>query len=382
MSMPRSFRLARGAEPIPGITPRPGRLAPALALLVAMAPLHPARADDAACSCRHLESIQQELKNAEALLALQQKIARELDAIEAPLIEAKKRPTHPDSDVNIYDRSIRARTEIVNDFKFPYPKVKGYSGPNEIKMPYGTCEQPAKLLDELRKGSQCRELADINLAHEAAHRAECQAAGADEYWKRLPSKMAAEEVVRYQEQAAALRRLLKKVLDEGEIIVEARMEPRIQGPQFDVTYSYVTGPIQLKGKSAPGADEWSLKGNGVQVTRIARMRVAGMTCTSTGQLNTGIDLTMRTDGLTMALAGKSTSAPGDVKVQCRGGHGMSMRPQNEVGSGAYFSDLGVRTETNLSRDVKAMPFAGILAKGGLSASGTETIQVKLICPGD
>lgn len=357
------------------------RLLVCSSILAALGPASAALADDAACSCRHLESIQQELKNAEALLALQQKIARELDAIEAPLIEAKKRPTHPDSDVNIYDRSIRARTEIVRNFKFPYPKVKGYTGPDEIKMPFGTCEQPATQLDDLRKGSQCRELADINLAHEAAHRAECTAMGADEYWKRLPSKMAAEEVVRYQEQAAALRRLLKKVLDEGEMTVEARLEPRLQGPQFDVTYSYVTGPIQLKGKSG-GADEWSLKGKGVQTGRIARMRVAGMTCTSTGQLNTGIELTMQTDGLTMALAGKSTSAPGDVKVQCRGGRGMSMRPQNEIGSGPYFSDLEVRTETNLSRNVKDMDFAGLLAKGGLSISGTETIKVKLICPGD
>ncbi|WP_336800207.1 hypothetical protein [Kaistia sp. MMO-174] len=357
---------------------RPIILSSTLAMLI---PASPTLADDATCSCRHLESIQQELKNAEALLELQKKIARELEAIEAPLIEAKKDPTHPDSDVNIYDRSLRERTRIVSRFQFPYPKVKGYTGPEEIKMRYGTCEQPTQDLDALRSGSQCRELADINLAHEAAHRAECTAMGAAEYWKRLPSKMATEEVARYQEQAAALRRLLKKVLDDGEMTVEARMEPRLQSPQFDVTYSYATGPIQLKGKSS-GADEWSLEGKGVQVGRIARMRLAGMTCSSTGQLNTGVDLTMRTDGLTMALTGKSTSAPGDVKVQCRGGHGMSMRPQNEVGNGAYFSGLEVRTETDFSRDVRDMEFAKRLAGGGLSASGKETIRVKLICPGD
>lgn len=358
---------------------RPIVLSSVLAMLV---PASPALADDAACSCRHLESIQQELKNAEALLELQKKIARELEAVEAPLIEAKKDPTHPDSDVNIYDRSLRERTRIVSGFQFPYPNVKGYTGPEEIKMSFGTCEQKARDLDALRVGSQCRELADINLAHEAAHRTECLAAGAGAYWDRLPSQMAAEEVIRYTEQAAALRRLLKKVLDDGEMVVEARMEPRIQASQFDVTYSYVTGPIRLKGKSSPGADEWSLEGKGVQVGRIARMRLAGMTCTSTGQLNTGIDLTMQTDGLTMALTGKSTSAPGDVKVQCRGGHGMSMRPQQEIAGGAYFSDLAVQKETNLSRDVKDMDFARLLASGGLSASGKETIRVKLICPGD
>jgi hypothetical protein len=351
----------------------------AFAVLV---PASPAIADDAACSCRHLESIQQELRNAEALIRVQQEISEKLEAIEAPLIEAKKRPTHPDSDVNIYDRSIRERNSILAGFTLPHPTPKGYTGPASVRMPFGTCEPSKADLDALRSGSQCREIADINLAHELAHGAECQAMGAAEYWKRLPSKMAAEEVVRYTEQAAALRKLLKKVLDEGEMIVEAKMEPRLRAPQFDVTYTYRTGPITLKGKSSPGADEWSLKGKGVQVTRIGKARLAGMNCTSSGQTNTNIDLTMQTDGLTMALDGKSTSAPGDVKIQCRGGHGMSMRPQQEVSQGSYFSDLEVKPETNLSRDVKSMPFAAILARGGLSVSGTETVTVKLICPGD
>lgn len=351
-------------------------------ILAVLVPTPAALADEAACSCRHLESIQQEIRNAEALLRVQREIRDRLEAIEAPLIEAKKRPTHPDSDVNIYDRSIRERNRIIGDFKLPHPKVKGYTGPDAINMRFGTCEQPEQDLAALRSGSPCKDLADIGLAHEAAHRDECRKAGPAEYWKRLPSQMAAEEVVRYTEQAAALRKLLKAVLDGGEMIVEAQMEPRIQGPQFDVTYSYQTGPIQLKGQSFPGSEQWSLNGKGTQVARIARMRLAGMTCTSSGQTNTDIDLTLRTDGLTMALSGKSTSAPGDVRVQCRGGHGMSMRPQGETGSGSYFSDQELRTETNLSRAVKSMDFAKILARGGLSATGVETVKVKLICPGD
>ncbi|WEK48640.1 MAG: hypothetical protein P0Y66_12490 [Candidatus Kaistia colombiensis] len=358
------------------------RLIAISSILAIVVPNAAAIASDAACSCRHLESIQQDLKNSEALRKIQQEISEKLDAIEAPLIEAKKRPTHPDSDVNIYARSIRERNQIMSGFRLPYPEVKGYTGPDSVNMPFGTCEQSAKALDDLRVGSPCRELAEIALAHESGHRTECQGEGASEYWKRLPSKMAAEEVVRYTGQIAALRSLLKKVLDEGEMIVEARMEPRIKGPQFDVTYSYQTGPVTLKGKSSPGSDRWALSGKGVQVARIGKMRVAGMTCTSTGQLNTDIDLTMRTDGLTMALTGKSRSAPGDVKVQCRGGHGMSMRPQQEVGGGAYFSDQEVRAEATLSRAVGSMDFAKILSQGGLSATGTETVKVKLICPGD
>lgn len=335
----------------------------------------------ASCSCRHLESIQQEIRNAEALIEVQQKIRNELEVIEAQLIEAKKNPLSPDSDVNIYDRSLRARGEILSKFKLPYTPAIGYRGPAEIKMSFGTCEQSASELDKLKAGSQCQELAVINLAHESAHRAECQKSGATEYWKRLPSKMAAEEVVRYTQQVADLRKLLKKVLDAGDVIVEAHMEPRIRGPQFDVTYSYQTGPIKLKGKSSPGSDRWSLNGNGMQVVRIGQMKISGMSCTSAGQAATQVDLSMETDGLTMALRGNSKSAPGDIKVQCHGGYGISMRPQREVGYGEYFSDQEVRTETNMSRDVHAMDFAKILAQGDLTATGTEMIKVKLICPG-
>lgn len=111
------------------------------------------------------------------------------------------------------------------------------------------------------------------------------------------------------------------------------------------------------------------------------MKISGMSCTSAGQAATQVDLSMETDGLTMALRGNSKSAPGDIKVQCHGGYGISMRPQREVGYGEYFSDQEVRTETNMSRDVHAMDFAKILAQGDLTATGTEMIKVKLICPG-
>ncbi|MFJ6322000.1 MULTISPECIES: hypothetical protein [unclassified Rhizobium] len=341
----------------------------------------PVHAKAASCSCRHLESIQQEIGNTEALIDLQRDISDKLEAIEAPLIEAKKNPRDPDSDVNIYDRSLRARSRIISKFKLPHAPAKGYTGPAEVKMSFGSCEQSASDLEKLEAGSQCKELADINLAHESAHRAECRKSGATEYWKRLPSKMAAEEVARYTEQLAKLRELLRKVHDAGDVIVEAHMEPRIKGPQFDVTYSYQTGPIKLKGKSSSGSDRWSLHGNGVQIVGIGKMRIAGMNCTSAGQTTTQIDFSMETDGLTMTLKGNSKSAPGDIKVQCHGGRGMSMRPQGEMGSVQYFADQEVSGETNISRDVNAMDFGKILARGGLSVTGAETIKVKLICPG-
>ena len=42
------------------------------------------------------------------------------------------------------------------------------------------------------------------------------------------------------------------------------------GPQFDVTYSYVTPKIELKGKSSPGSDNWTLNGKGSQAGTIKK----------------------------------------------------------------------------------------------------------------
>ncbi|UDL89964.1 hypothetical protein LGH82_00670 [Mesorhizobium sp. PAMC28654] len=74
----------------------------------------PAIAGQKQCSCQDLQSIQEELKNAEYEAQFFSDMAKKLKAVEDPLIEAHKNPIDPDSDVNIGHRSSLKRTEIMS----------------------------------------------------------------------------------------------------------------------------------------------------------------------------------------------------------------------------------------------------------------------------
>jgi hypothetical protein len=342
----------------------------------------PSFADLQQCSCRNLESLQQELENALYEAKFFADMAEQLKQREDELTEAKKDPTNPDSGLDVFMTSSNLRQAIMNGFSLPHLPAKDYTGPATVNMTYGSCEQPQSQLDAMRDGSQCKDIADITLRHEELHRALCNSMGATAYWDRMPSAIAVEEAERYRQQADEMRAALKLVIDMGTMTVEARMEPRIAGPQFDVTYSYVTASTELGGKSSPGSDTWTLNGKGNQAGKIKQARLAGMTCTSSGQLNDDVDFVMQTDGLSMSLDSTSKGKPGDLYLRCKKGFGMSMRPKGETGQGQIFSSLPMRLETEYSLDVKTMPFAQVIAQGGMSVSGSYVAKVKLICPGD
>jgi hypothetical protein len=352
----------------------------AVSLALGGALVMPVLADQQQCSCKNLQSAQEELRNADYAAKFFADMAAQLKAVEDPLIEAHKIPTHPDSDVSIYHRSSLKRTEIMGRFSLPHRPAHGYTGPATVDMKYGSCEQQPAALEALKAGSQCKELADFALEHEAVHRAKCARDTATVYWDRLPSHFAAEEAERYREQAKATRALLKRIVDQGTVTIEAKLEPRIKGPQFDVTYSYVTQSVEMEGNSSPGSDTWMLKGKTRRAGKIKSVRIAGMSCTSSGQINDDIDMALELDGLTMALDNKSKGRPGDVKIRCKGGHGMSMRPQGEVDGGNVFANESFTVDTEVSQDVSTLPFAKYVT-GGMSVSGKNTVSVKLVCPG-
>ncbi|MDH4988966.1 hypothetical protein QEZ47_26330 [Aminobacter anthyllidis] len=352
----------------------------AVSLALGGALVMPVLADQQQCSCKNLQSVQEELRNADYAAKFFADMAAQLKAVEDPLIEAHKIPTHPDSNVSIYHRSSRKRAEIRPTFQLPHRPAHGYKGPATVDMDYGSCEQKPAMLEALRAGSQCKELADFALEHEAIHRAKCARDTAAVYWDRLPSHFAAEEAERYREQAKATRALLKRIIDEGTVTIEAKLEPRISGPQFDVTYSYITQPAEMDGNSSPGSDTWTLKGKARRAGKIKSVKLGGMSCTPSGQINDDIDLALKLDGLTMGLDSKSKGKPGDIMIRCKGGHGMSMRPQGEVDGGNVFADEAFTIGTDVSQDVRSLPFAKYVPSG-MSVSGKNTVSVKLVCPG-
>lgn len=336
------------------------------------------------CSCKNLESLQQELENAIYEADFFAKLSKRLDAVEKKQADINENdPTNPDAGRLVLQVSANARDQIMaGEFKPPHARVAGYTGPERVDMEAGKCTQKQADLDAMAAGSPCREIADITLEHEATHRRLCESIGADAYWARLPSVIAAEEAERYRAQADAMRRQLKRVIDEGTITVEAIMEPRVYQSQFDVTYSYVTPKIELDGKSSPGSDRWTLDGKGIQHGTIKKMKIAGMSCTASGELRDDVKLSFDTDGLDMSLVTTTTSSKGDIYIKCKGGFGQSMRPGGETGSGSVFSGERLKNASEFVVPVAEMEFGKVIAGGGVSVSGEMKTTVTLVCPGN
>lgn len=363
-------------------------LAAASAALVALA--SPARAGSTeACACKHLESLQQELENAEFLQRYMLEEAKQLEAIEKPLQEAKKDPTHPDSRVNIEGRTSRARDELrAKEMKLPHPRVKGYTGPDAVNFDPETCKNNPNDLKALREGSSCKELGDIAVAHEEGHRVIClkmNAAKKYSYLFRPLSVVAREEADRYREQAKATRALLKKAIDEGKMRVSEETELNAASQGFEATYFYQTKPFDLEGKSSPGADKWAMSGEGARTGVIKRVSIPGIQCTPYGQLNDKEAAQMTLDGLNMSLNVQNVSLAGDVGMRCRApnggqGFGQSMRPVGESGAGEVFKDARVKFKSEFVTDAKDMPYAKVLSQGGMSVSGASKTTVELVCP--
>lgn len=354
----------------------------AIAVAVAHAP---AFAASEPCACKHLESVQQELENAQYEAKFFADLSKRLDAVEKKQADLNKnQPTHRDSGRSVLATSANERSAIMGkEFRLPH-KVKGYSGPASVEVQPGTCKNNQADLDALSRGSSCKEIGDISLAHEAQHRTLCEQMGKDKYWARLPSAIAGEEAQRYADQAKAMRALLKKVIDGGKMRVSEETEVTTTGQGYSATYFYSTAPFDLSGKSSPGADQWTLKGDGKRTGVIKRVAFPGVQCTPFGQLNDKQTGTLTLDGLSMGLIVEHTSQSGDIGMKCRvgkqEGSGMSMRPQGEVGAGEVFKDERVRLMTEFVQDVAKMDFAKALARGGISASGYSKTRVELVCP--
>ena len=151
-------------------------LAIGLAILLAAAPS--AFAQDS-CSCKNLESLQQELKNAIYEAGFFQGLSQRLDVIEKQQIEINKNPTNPESGKLVLQVSANARKDIIaKEYRLPHPNVAGYTGPDAVDMEAGKCTQDAANLEAMRKGSPCNEIADITLKHEEPHRDLCKTMGA------------------------------------------------------------------------------------------------------------------------------------------------------------------------------------------------------------
>jgi len=336
-----------------------------------------------ACTCKNLESIQQELKNAVYLEKFMRELSKTVaDAEEAQRQLKKKEPNNPVSRRSVRDVSKEVWTK--EKAKARVPKVPGDNGPEAIGLEDGTCENNPQDLKDVAAGAACKELGDFALKHEEGHRKLC-AKDKEAYWKRLYSEIAAEEAERYKEQAKAVRELLKKVIDGSTVKDTEETDLTIKGGPAEYTYHIAMPAIKLTGKSSPGKDDWELTGKGTRTLGVTSVKMPGLTCTPpTQKLPSKITATLTLDGLKMKLDETSVTGGGTLTMKCKApgkgeGFGYGVAPPGETGSGQVFKNEDVDLTSTFPEDIAKTSWGKAINQAGVSATGTQTTKVEITC---
>lgn len=120
-----------------------------------------------------------------------------------------------------------------------------------------------------KAGAICEGVAKITIAHEASHQATCRTMGYYAFAERKPAQRAADEVVAYDKQIAALAAELQKVLASKKTRIKNKpLRPGVEGllaAQAECAIAVkVSGRIdelKLTGTICDTAEEFKLKGN-------------------------------------------------------------------------------------------------------------------------
>ena len=336
-----------------------------------------------ACTCKNLESIQQELKNAVYLEDFMRQLSRKVaDAEEAHRQLKKKEPNNPVARRALRDVSKAEWTK--EKAKLRVPKVPGDNGPEELGLEDGTCENNPQDLKDVANGAACKDLGDIVLKHEEAHRKLCSE-DKDKYWKRLYSEIAAEEADRYRDQAKAVRALLKKVIDGATVKISEETDLKITSGPMEYTYKLAMPAFKLTGKSSPGSDDWELTGKGKRTVAVTSVKIPGMTCTPpTQKLSSKVTGTLKLDGLTMKLDATSETEGGTLTMKCKApgkgeGIGMGVAPPGETGGAEVFKNKEVDLMSTFPEDIPKTSWGKAINQTGVKATGTQTTKVEITC---
>jgi hypothetical protein len=350
-------------------------------LLGATALAVPALAAPPPCTCENLESLQQEYQNAVYLEKYMRDLAAVLKAEEVRL-EGLKLSSNTDPDQNLSITATvgnLAEQYEANNFRPPFWPAKDYTGPSDVKMPYGTCEQKQEDLDAMEAGSVCEAIAEAPLAHEAAHRHLCRdVLGPEAYWNRPLSEFKLEEAEMYKLQAENLKAELRRVLDAATIRLRGQWVHTVEAQRMmKVVYNYQTLSEDIGGAS--GGDSWTMAGSGETTNSIDQIVLAGMNCSSTGAIKQEFDVAMTTDGLTFGLELATRRVDGDVGIRCPGGMGMSL-PTADAANGTIVSAQPLVLGDNALPTGWADTIKALMASGGVSVTGEPEMVLSVTCP--
>jgi hypothetical protein len=198
------------------------RLASVAVVVASVLAVRPALSSPAACTCKDIVSLTQDLTNAQTLSA---RFLAEEQAL-------NKQYPPP---LNDGDRlaSMTAEKQFVQDVAPNGIKApEGYHGPDSVdytpkdigldnisKYSHAQQCEPSqgsqKALKQAEDGSVCRGMADAVKAHEQYHRDQCSAVGSVAYFHKSGAEKAQEEAVAYKAQADVLQAEITKLTGGG-----------------------------------------------------------------------------------------------------------------------------------------------------------------------
>jgi len=332
----------------------------------------PVAAQQPECSCQHIEAMQQEYRNNMTLKRYFEGKAKYLEQIE---VEARKEGLNWD---RIMDRSGSASTLYTEQH---FPADGSGKAPHTVVMKSPECRPNATELALLAAEYPCRALADAAVNHEAHHTNICEnELGSDTYWNRLQGDFAREEVAAYEKQAKEIKDELRRVLDEAATVTyQADYEIAISaGGVANFTYSYTARSEDIGGASE--GDPWSMNGKGTSTVKWLKAVIAGMSCKTSGAVETTYNAKLTTDGLTFSLDVEELVSSGALGLNCPGGGGGGGPVAAGGGEGIIAENLPVKNgETPLPGDF-ASEMRSILA-GSATVTGAGNRYLSISCSG-
>jgi hypothetical protein len=351
-----------------------------LGIALALAAAQPVWASPPECTCRNLESLQQDYQNAVYLAGFFADLSAHMKAFEDNLLEAKKDPNNIDYTTDFWlTTGAEKNRYIAQNVRLPF-KLEGYEGPPDVAMIHGTCRQHDKELAEMEDKSPCKGIADAALNHEARHREICLGMGKDAYWDRRQSEYTAEEAAAYEQQAVDLKDELRRVLDAATITYDADWTFDLSvGGMAQYVYAYSGESEDIGGATA--GDTWTMTGKGTSKITWVKAMIAGMQCTPSGAVNSTYDLKMTTDGLTFGLELTGLSATGGLSIKCPGPGGGGGPVGDAGGEGVLAKDLPLKQGLNsLPGDMGEVVRAMMAGLGTVGGGGTRTLSITCGAP--
>lgn len=339
-------------------------------------------APTAACSCKDLEVLQVELRNAQRL---QQAFRNKIPDL---------RSMTPASSMAELQRF--ARTDARRDLE----SLPNYKGAGEFDYvaqgsllydpthPTSTdnnqlCSLTASAqadFQQAMKSSACDGIGKALQAHEEVHRNSCLAKGFVNFFEMNGADRAQEEVDAYGAQIKALRGEIAQVLERAQFTVILAVKTRAQMPANPL-YSAITieNHSEIQTSSASGsADKFRFDGQGQQTNNVS---VDG-NCRMTGGVpfNLPARVSIETDGLTAEVSYETQGTMPSIGMSCEvaGGHGYGMSMPVPMNAGKVpVTKMPLKDGAEMVFDMSQSEAAQIMARGRVQLTGTAT--VRLVC---